>query len=228
MQTMKIAVTSDLHGNLPTIEECDLLLICGDIIPLELQTNMFASQDWLEGSFLPWCADCPAKKVVFIAGNHDFFFERKKGMIAEMMLPWNQDDVYYLNNEEIILDGVKIFGTPYCKIFGRWAFMREPERLQQYYSEIPENLDILISHDAPKIENFGVLLDNRWGPAPIDAGNPWLAEAIKEKKPKYAFCGHIHSGDHNMHQVDDTILANVSYVDEDYRPTNNILYFERS
>ena len=34
---MRIGVTSDLHGILPEVEPVDLLLICGDIMPLNIQ-----------------------------------------------------------------------------------------------------------------------------------------------------------------------------------------------
>ena len=70
---MKIGATSDLHGNLPDIEPCDILFICGDIIPLHYQTNMISSLAWFQTKFLPWCRDNAAKNVVFIAGNHKIF-----------------------------------------------------------------------------------------------------------------------------------------------------------
>lgn len=31
-----------------------------------------------------------------------------------------------------------------------------------------------------------------------DAGNPWLADEIMRKQPDYCFCGHIHSGNHEL------------------------------
>lgn len=81
---MKIAVISDLHGYLPIypskywdgIEECEILLICGDILPLNIQTNMPKSRDWLIVDFKLWAYDLPVEKVYIIAGNHDFWFER--------------------------------------------------------------------------------------------------------------------------------------------------------
>lgn len=30
------------------------------------------------------------------------------------------------------------------------------------------------------------------------AGNPWLADEIMRKQPDYCFCGHIHSGNHEL------------------------------
>lgn len=217
---MKIAVTSDLHGFLPEIEECDLLLICGDIMPLHYQCNLIASNAWLQTVFLPWCRDCPAKHVVFIAGNHDWFMERRAGTMKEIMQNWSKYNVYYLCNQSIEIDGLKIFGTPYCKQFGNWAFMRDNEMLKNLYAEIPEGLDILISHDAPDLCGAGDILER--DPI-VNAGNQILAEAIVEKKPKYAFCGHIHSGNHNLTKNGDTYVANVSYVNEQYEPYYPIL-----
>lgn len=75
---MTISCISDLHGHLPIypssywegIEECELLLICGDILPLNIQMDMTASQKWLIEEFKPWAAELPVEQVVFIAGNH--------------------------------------------------------------------------------------------------------------------------------------------------------------
>ena len=38
--------------------------------------------------------------------------------------------------------------------------------------------------------------------------------------------GHIHSGNHKLEKVEDTWLANVSYVDEYYYPSHEILRFQ--
>ena len=76
---MRIGVTSDLHGVLPAVEECDIFLICGDIMPLNIQLNMPKSRLWLQNTFIPWANGLPCKHVVFIAGNHDFWFERRFG-----------------------------------------------------------------------------------------------------------------------------------------------------
>jgi hypothetical protein len=48
----------------------------------------------------------------------------------------------YLENEEIILDGIKIFGIP-------WIFEKNSEKLFDLYSKIPEDTDILITHAPP-------------------------------------------------------------------------------
>ena len=128
----------------------------------------------------------------------------------------------YLTNEGI--KQLKIFGTPYCKIFGNWAFMVSNEKLKQIYSSIPDFCDILISHDAPDINNLGLISTGRWSGE--NAGNTVLSEAIIEKKPKMVFCGHIHSGNHVLTKFNNIWMANVSYVDETYHPTNKILQIE--
>ena len=223
---MKVCAISDLHGFLPNVKPCDLLLICGDIMPLDIQTNMPLSLDWLSIVFKDWIESLPVDHVVMIAGNHDFVFERSERW-AKAALDCGK--ITYLKNESFVYtsnDGeqVTIFGTPYCKIFGNWAFMREPEYLIEKYSKIPERVDILISHDAPRIKKVGVIHEGEWRGE--DAGNPYLAEVIRLKKPKYVFCGHIHSGEHELTELDNTKLYNVSIMNERYAPLNEPLYVE--
>ena len=52
---MKFGALSDLHGILPEIkEECNVYLICGDIVPLKMQRNIPQSEKWLKTEFAEW------------------------------------------------------------------------------------------------------------------------------------------------------------------------------
>lgn len=71
---MKVVVISDLHGNLPDYREIfkdvELLLICGDIAPLNVQANNYKSKRWFNEEFSWWIDSLPIQKCFFIAGNH--------------------------------------------------------------------------------------------------------------------------------------------------------------
>ena len=229
---MKIIAFSDTHGYLPVVNEpFDLLLHCGDVCPAH--DHYFAYQDrWLHTEFVDWIKGLPFKdensKVVMIPGNHDFAPERysKKGRkdfteITKGRLVMLKNEGYEFKCGE---ESIKIFGTPYCKVFGGWAFMVENETLEKKYAEIPEGLDILISHDAPTLNNLGLIQEGY--NAGTQAGNPVLDSAILQKKPIVALCGHIHSGNHTFEKHGDTYMANVSFVNERYYPVNPALSFE--
>ena len=223
---MKVAVISDLHGHLPIypspywegIEECELLLICGDILPLHCQSKMIESRLWLIDEFKPWAASLPVEQVFFIAGNHDFWFERND-LIAHQIFP-PHGKVRYLKNEYIDYISNQdskiyhIFGTPYCHIFGNWPFMRTEDRLREHFQVIPEGVDILFSHDAP-YGTSDICLEG-WAADGQHRGCKALAEAIREKKPRYCFHGHLHSTNHNKELLDDTEVYNTSILDEGY------------
>lgn len=223
---MNICAISDLHGYLPLypnewwgdLQSCEIICICGDIFPLYIQTNMTESKRWLLEKFKPWAADLPVEKVLFIGGNHDFFCERCK----KDLFHWfsKHDKVTYLHNTGIDYISTQdtktysIFGSPYCHQFGSWAFMRDEETLVKKFSEIPENLDILITHDAPYgtsdicFEGFARSIGH--------IGCTELRDAIIEKKPSWCLHGHLHSSNHEIETLDFTKVINCSILDESY------------
>ena len=227
---MKIAVISDNHGFLPIypsnywkeLEECELLLICGDIIPLHIQFDMPKSKQWLVEEFKPWAASLPVEQVYFIAGNHDAWLERND-LIAHQIFS-SHDKVTYLKNEYVdylsIQDSkvYRIFGTPYCHIYGNWPFMRDEETLVYKFSQIPENVDILLSHDAPYGTSDICFEGFATGKGHI--GCPELRDAIIASKPKYNFHGHLHSANHEEEILGETKVFNTSILDESY----NLIY----
>ena len=150
---MKVCAISDLHGYLPEIEESDILLIVGDISPLEIQFNKPKMKTWLETEFAYWIKSLPVDKVYMVAGNHDGYFEGINPMQLAAIKQACDFKLMYLENDWIIHrhegQEYKIFGTPYCHIFGSWPFMVSDERMEEYFKSIPDKVDIIISHDPP-------------------------------------------------------------------------------
>ena len=223
---MKITALSDFHGMLPTLkEETDLLLIAGDISPFSIQGNKTEMWEWLETSFRKWIEEVPAFRVILIAGNHDFIFESSS---KKKIYDWEQSfdgKLVYLENEYYELgregeESIKIFGTPYCHIFGNWPYMRSPKVLKEKFLSIPEELDILITHDPVfSLGSSDVILKPKYQSQAHynHVGNPELYERLIEmegKAPKYVICGHIHSGEHQLEDHLGMKVANVALMDE--------------
>ena len=98
--TIKVAAMSDIHGYLPNdVPECDVLCIAGDILPLDIQNDMIRSISWLLLDFKPWAESLPCKKVLFVAGNHDFVFQwlgpDKGNSGSEVMIYFFQPSAYF-------------------------------------------------------------------------------------------------------------------------------------
>ena len=160
---IKTIVFSDPHGNLPLIkEEFDLLLVGGDICPAHDHYDWY-QREWLSTVFVEWVRTLPFKskdsKVIFIGGNHDFYLEHEpnpnKGDYSSIYtdiikpcggrLVYLEDDEYVFEKEteDGKIESLKIYGTPWCKVFGRWAFMREDNKLAQIYDNIPEGTGVI-------------------------------------------------------------------------------------
>ena len=219
---------SDLHGYLPEIDKCDLVLICGDIVSLRSQRYPKSCKKWYTRVFQPWIDSLPCDKVLCIPGNHEVGVEGHDNEYKKLFGPYKKATILIHEPYEYLSDGgtfYKLFGTPYCKVFGNWAYMRPNSDLKEKFSEIPEGLDILLTHDVAYGYADQSLQDIGYG-TEEHFGTVELRDAILEKKPKYHFSGHIHTADHNLIMIGDTKHYNVSYIDEKYNPAFKPLYLD--
>lgn len=197
---MKLVLISDTHGKHRQLQlpVGDMLIHAGDI---SRHGEMDTIQD-----FNDWLAELPFKYKVVIAGNHDFCFET---LVGQKLLT----NATYLQDSTIVIEGLKIYGSPWQPRFFDWAFnLDRGDPLKAKWQEIPADTDILITHGPPwgvgDTTNRGVL-----------AGCQDLLERIQEISPKLHVFGHIHEG-YGLYQNTPTIFANASICNLGYQPIN--------
>jgi hypothetical protein len=221
---VRVCAMSDLHGFRPEIPECDLLLIGGDVC-LDRFHGIPASHDprlqaaWFAGKVLPWLEAAPCDHVLLTWGNHDFC-----GQMPDLLthLP-KLRKVEIVVDREVVVDGVRVWLTPWSNQFMDWAFMETPSALGKRYRAIPEGIDILVSHQPPKGcgDRFYDVATGR-----VEHFGSWeLCGAIARVQPKVVICGHIHGG-HGDHTYEGIPVHNVSVVDERYALVNPPTLFE--
>lgn len=216
---MKLCVFSDSHGDLPQIiEHNDVVCCCGDFSPLQYQRSFSFMMDWIQYDFCRWIKTLDCDKFIFIAGNHDFCCEKldfKEAFNFILEVEGLSNKVVYLENESYEYKGKKFFGCPYSDI-PNWAFsMCDVDYNKEGYNKIEENVDVLLVHQAPDCNNVGTSdFDKPYG---RNFGSIRLMHVILEKKPKYVFCGHIHSGNHERTLYNKSIIYNTSIKNEDYQ-----------
>ena len=204
---MKIGLTSDLHGVLPKVPDCDLLLIGGDLCPVHDHDEKFQFY-WLDGPFRAWL-NHQSMPVVGVAGNHDFVAETDAGDELLHSLDWT-----YLMDETAQVADLSIHGSPYSNQFGRWAFMMPEYELAEYiWSQIPKGLDVLITHGPPK--HAGDKVNNNWHPDDPNVGSMSLRHMVLAQKPAIHLTGHIHEA-YGEYQIGDTTVYNASINNEIY------------
>jgi Icc-related predicted phosphoesterase len=220
---MRICAVSDLHGHLPDIPPCDVLLIGGDICPhfgrpVGGMQDVIGQGNWLTSLFRNWLDSVPAKHVVATWGNHDWIAVRAKQLVPD--LRWHM-----LVDESVTLDGVKFYGTPHQPVFYNWAFNQEEDMLERAWRLIPDDTDVIVFHGPP--QGYGDLVPDDIGSpnGGEHTGSPSQLKRIEAIKPKLAVFGHIHSG-RGQWNYNGSILANVSIVDEAYKMVHKPMEFE--
>ena len=231
---MIIDAISDLHGHYPQLEGGALLIVAGDC----LKRETIAEKE----IFFDWLADQNYKNKILVGGNHDNF-------LIGCMAFNEEDDFDYLCDSgteftflDLAKDGVtiirnklKIWGSPWtagfkgmnphCMAFTMSYGCDTEDWLDEKFSLIPDDTDILITH-SPPLYLLDECHDYQAGKI-VNVGSYALRKAIERVKPKIHIFGHIHENNGKMvrlkHSCDVkpyTDCYNVSIVDERYRPKN--------
>lgn len=186
----------------------DVLIHAGDVSSMGKREEIV--------SFLDWFSALPFSYKIFIAGNHDFFFEKNSNAEIFRLIP---DNVIYLNDSGVTIEGIEIWGSPISPWFYDWAFNRQRGvDIRSHWDMIPGSTDILITHGPP-----AGILDRTTGGQQVGCDD--LLQKIKEIKPSFHIFGHIHEG-YGTQKEDTTTYINASVVDEKYRITNNPVIFD--
>lgn len=202
---MLIRAYSDLHGMLPVVDSCDVLLIAGDVCPIIGEHGVEEQARWIEAEFSTWLEQLDARQIVLTPGNHDFVFEKRTD--------WPQMPATLLIDEsiELIDGGPSLHASPWVPALPDWAFHADDEKLKAAAEAIPKDVDIWLQHGPP----YGIL-DALWRNGK-HVGNQHTLRALDEKPPQVFICGHIHEAA-GFAEYAGALIANVSFVDEFYAP----------
>lgn len=194
--TLHDQLTQDLPGG-------DLLIHSGD-----LMSSGYSVEELI--NFCEWFDSIPNYKCkIFIAGNHDRIFQIDPIFSKEIYTKYKS--IIYLQDESYTFEGVKIYGSPWQPEFYNWAFnlQRNGVDLEEKWSWIPNNTDILITHGP--VHGYVDTVKGRTD----HLGCEKLRERINVIKTKIHCCGHIHSG-YGYSYNESTHFLNASVLNERY------------
>lgn len=227
---MRIVCISDTHGlhrimdDTNPLPKGDILIHAGDC------TNVGKPHEIEQ--FVHWFQNIEGFDTkIFIAGNHDFGFEKVDQPHHRGDFDWynnlmneenlTQSDVVYLKDDKFILESpefskpINFYGSPWQPEFYNWAFNlpRNGDELESKWKMIPDDTDILITHGPP----HGV---RDFTPSNLQVGCEILRFHVENRiKPLLHVFGHIHQA-YGAVEINETMYVNASICTERYIPSN--------
>lgn len=200
---MRIVSISDTHGHHRsiTVPPGDVLIHAGDM------TNMGTVEEVRD--VMRWFDRLPHQHKVFIAGNHDWLFERDPQGAAALI----PEGIHYLEDSGKEIAGLKFWGSPVQPWFCGLAFNRERgDDIGRHWAMIPEGTDVLVTHPPPygKLDRIG---NTERG------GCEMLRRRVIEVRPRLHVFGHLHDG-YGTDFLGPTMLVNAAICNDCGRAVN--------
>lgn len=183
MRIWHISDTHTFHNLLTIPNDIDMVIFSGDCSNPQ---NPYQNEPEVR-AFIDWFSKLPIQHKIFVAGNHDTSIE--KGLVTKE--DFTSNNIFYLENDFIEIEGLKIWGSPNTPTFGQWAFMKSRDTIDRLWQQIDDNVDILIVHGPPK----GILDQSysREGVYERCGCNALKKHVLYRIKPKLMCFGHIHN-----------------------------------
>jgi diketogulonate reductase-like aldo/keto reductase/Icc-related predicted phosphoesterase len=232
---LRVVTISDTHGKHRKITkynplpEGDVLIHAGDFTNTGELSQI--------SDFCEWMGTLPYKHKVVIAGNHDltldgewyskpenherFHKKKKKDEQKAMAMMRECKNFHYLEEQTVIVEGYKVFGTPYQPEFFNWAFnLGRGHPCDEAWEKIPTDTDILVTH-GPPLGHGDLCQGSDFRAGCLDL----LRHVQKRVKPLVHVFGHIHEG-YGTTSNNVTTFINASTCNFTYRPMNKPIVFD--
>ena len=192
---MRIIAISDTHQehNKIKVPDGDVFVFAGDMTSFNRSRQHYVK-------FNEWLGTLPHAHKLVIAGNHDELFQRHPDIAHGYMT-----NCTYLEDDEVVIDGIKFYGSPWQRYFYDWAFNLPAGSnwLKEKWDAIPDSTDVLITH-SPPFQIFDVDFKGE------SLGCEFLAKRVFQVKPKLHTFGHIHGSCGQCGRLGETLFFNVS------------------
>lgn len=245
---LRIVHISDTHGlhwemlEEGRIPDGDILIHSGDF--MNRKTAVVGEMEEILLDMNAFFGALPHKHKVFVAGNHEYcFVDYGKGIqmpaTASVMSAGAKrykspeeigsllTNCIYLQDSEVTLEGIRIYGTPWNATSSAYALGRMARK--RVYGRIPQGIDVLVTHvpmygiaDLAYVNwpiLFGFLQRKLLSHQCRVCSKPWhhqyghsgcdilRDEVLNRVKPKIALFGHVHD-DHGAVEVGGTLCVN--------------------
>jgi len=207
MRIVAISDTHNRHEGIKRMPEGDVLIHAGDLTGEGIPSEIFDAFAWL--------AKQPFERVIVIPGNHDFGFQRIPELAGALKSKFPR--VELLNDSETMVNGFRVWGSPWQPWFHDWAFNFLPgsvgeQQAQEKWDTIPDDTAILVTHGPA----YGILDETV---RRKHVGCTALKARI-EKVPNLRLhvCGHIHEA-YGAEKHGDVLYVNACTCDSHYWPS---------
>jgi len=134
-------ILSDLHNEfsvyIPDLEErsVDVVILAGDI-DKGSKGIYWARSQW------------PDKEIIYVAGNHEFYGKIRGHVMSELLIAAKETGVHFLENEQIIINGIRYLG---CTLWTDFKLFGEKFELACMKHAIQGLNDFRVIHEGDKV-----------------------------------------------------------------------------
>ncbi|CAK9034019.1 unnamed protein product [Durusdinium trenchii] len=181
---LRLVHISDTHGSFYDVPEGDILIHSGDFSNYGLQHGLEEVE-----AFVSYFKSLPHQYKVLVPGNHELYMDRLPlEQLREMLGCTPGSNRFLLVDEEVTIEGIKFYGSPWTQCSMAWAATTETSRAERW-RHIPEDTDVLVTHMPPyKIFDLAWQPDGKF----YHWGCQALLKRIGQVLPTLHCFGHVH------------------------------------